>query len=133
MADDTIDDDVPERAPFAGFLHQQRKGALHAELSEGLQEVVQAVMEQRKTGTVTLKLKVSPSNDGSTVFVTDDVKVDAPKADRGGSIMYPDRNGNLHRSDPNQLTIDRELKSVPTSDGKVAKLDSDGVVKEISQ
>jgi hypothetical protein len=49
--------------PFTGFLQEQRRGALHQELSEILAETVAAVTEHGKPGTVTLTLKIKPAGD----------------------------------------------------------------------
>ena len=56
---------VEERKPFAAFLQEQRRGGLHGELSESLQELVRAVEEHRKAGTLTLTVKVAPFGDGT--------------------------------------------------------------------
>lgn len=130
MADDT-DTDAPARKPFAAFLQEHKKGALADELAEQLQEVVKAVLEHRKSGSLTLKLGVAMANDGITLFITDDVTTKVPKPDRGGGFAFADENGNLHRNDPNQMTL-APLKAVPVGDGRVAHINADtGEVKEI--
>ncbi len=93
-----------ERKPFAQFLQEQRRGGLHGELSEALQELVRAVEEHRKAGTVTLTVKVAPFGDG-TVAITDRVVLKAPEGERGSGIFFTDADGNLHRQDPRQLEI----------------------------
>ena len=134
MADDTgNENEAPARKPFATFLMEHKRGALADELAEKLQEVVAAVTEHGKNGSITLKLAISPAKDGFTVFVSDEVSAKVPQADRGGSIMFPDANGNLHRQDPNQMEL-TPLKAVPTSDGGVAVIDHQtGEVKEIGR
>lgn len=93
------------RKPFAAFVQEQRSGGLHGELSDGLSELVTAVSEHRKAGTLTLTLKVTPNNDGVTVTVTDKVAVKAPEADRGAAIFFVDEDGNLLRRDPRQIEL----------------------------
>ena len=93
-----------ERKPFAAFLQEQRRGGLHGELSESLQELVRAVEEHRKAGTLTLTVKVAPFGDG-TVAITDKVALKAPEGERGSGIFFTDEEGNLHRSDPRQQEI----------------------------
>lgn len=82
--------DEPQRKPFAAFIQEQRGGGLHGELSDGLSELVTAVAEHRKAGTLVLKLKVTPNNDGVTVTVTDEVALKAPAADRGAAMPGPE-------------------------------------------
>jgi hypothetical protein len=94
-----------ERKPFAAFLHEQRRGALHGELSEKLQELVLAVEEHRKAGTLTLTLSVKPFGDG-TVAITDKIVVKAPEGERGSGIFFADEDGNLSRDDPRQTRIE---------------------------
>lgn len=127
----TDTDDNATSANFFAWLREQRSGALHDELGQELAALTAAVIEHGKKGTLTLKIGVSPTKDGMTVFVTDDVIVSAPKADRGGSIMFPDAAGQLHRSNPNQLTIDR-MHVVQTEDDDPVVVDTTtGEVREI--
>lgn len=131
--DDDRDEDssAPERKPFAVFLQEHKRGSLANELAEQMQEVVNAVIEHGKKGSLTLKLSIAPTKDGMTVFVTDDVTTSVPKADRGGTILFPDAKGNLHRSDPNQMKLER-FHVVETANDDAVVVDTDtGEVKEI--
>ena len=94
-----------ERKPFAAFLQEQRRGALHGELSERLQELVLAVEEHRKAGTLTLTLSVKPNGNG-VVTISDKVVVKVPEGERGSSIFFTDEAGNLVRDPRGQTTID---------------------------
>lgn len=132
MSDDIDKDDVPEQVPFAVFLQQHKRGSLATELAAKLQEVVSAVIEHGKKGHLTLRLDVAPTKDGMTVFVTDTVKHDPPKADRGGTIMFPDAKGNLHRNDPNQMRLDK-FHVVETAAAEPVIVDTDtGEIREIN-
>lgn len=96
----------PYTRPFVEFLQEQRKGALHHELSDALQTVINAVRETGKKGRVTITVSVSPSAKGTgMVIVSDDVRVVAPAGDRGASLYYVDTDGNLSRNDPNQQNL----------------------------
>jgi len=88
--------------PFAQFLQEQRNGNLHSELSEKLQELVAAVIEHDKGGTLTLTVSVKPAGNGINLVVSDDVKCKAPEADRPVALFYADSAGNLSRRDPRQ-------------------------------
>lgn len=102
--------------PFAEFLQEQRKGAAHVEVSEALNELVAAVVEHRKGGTLTLKISVKPAGKGTgnVVEVTDKISVAAPEAERGGAIFFADGNANLSRSNPDQPEL--PLRAVDTPD-----------------
>lgn len=87
--------------PFVDFLAQQ--GRAHDELTEGLHEVIAAVKETGKAGSVTLVIKVDPDKKASGIFrISDNVTIKAPQHDRGARIYFADKAGNLTRSDPNQ-------------------------------
>lgn len=100
-----------QRKPFAAFVQEQRNGGLHGELSDALAEVVAAVDEHRKAGTLVLTVKVTPNNDGQTVTVTDKIKVTLPEGDRGAAIFFVDADGNLSRRNPRQIEL--PLREVP--------------------
>lgn len=93
------------RKPFAAFLNEQRAGVLHAELSEGLNELVQSAHLTGKAGSITLAIKVDPNKDGQTVTVTDKVAVKLPQGERGGAIFFFDEHGNLSRRNPAQTEL----------------------------
>jgi hypothetical protein len=105
-----------ELRPFSAWLCEQRQGALHAELSETLQELVAACEEHGKPGEMTLKVKVKPSDDGVTMFVGDDVTAKLPVADRPAALYFADEHHNLTRSDPRQLSFDQGLREVRRRD-----------------
>lgn len=91
--------------PFVDFLAQQ--GRAHDELTEGLHEVIAAVKETGKAGSVTLVIKVDPDKKATGIFrISDNVTIKAPKHDRGARIYFADKSGNLTRSDPNQPELE---------------------------
>lgn len=63
----------PQLKPFGQFLHEQRNGLLHDELSEELAELVKQCVETGKKGTLTLKVTVAPNKDDVTLLLTDAV------------------------------------------------------------
>ena len=123
---------MADDANFWTWLREHKQGALHGELSEQLSELVSAVLEHNKAGTLTIKISVAPTKDGSTVFVSDDVKASVPTADRGGSIMFADDEGNLSRNNPRQMelpmrvieTVDEQPVEVDTTTGEVKELNA---------
>lgn len=101
-AEPTDGGEAPPTKLFAAWIQEQRQGALHAELSEKLAELGAAVVDLQKGGTLTLKIAVAPAGkEQSAVVVTDEVKLKAPE-DRGTSMFFTDKDGNMHRRDPRQ-------------------------------
>lgn len=98
----TPDDDIVVR-PFADFLRDVGKGACHDELSEKLNDLVTAVEETGKAGSITLTLTVKPMEKGNVnaLLVSDAITVKKPTTPRKASVFFPD-GGNLVRNDPNQ-------------------------------
>ncbi len=122
-----------QRGNFWGWLRDHKNGALHAELSEALAEVSLASMEHGKVGTLTLKISVKPTKDGSTVYVADDLSVNPAKADRGVAIMFANEDGSLTRHNPNQMSMPmRVVKELSNGEPVIIETDT-GVVKEIAQ
>lgn len=111
---------TPARKPFAQWLHEQRGGLLHDELSDALAELVQDCVETGKKGTLTLKVNVAPNKDDVTLLLTDDVAIKAPKHDAKPALFFYDADGNLLRKDPRQTELN--LREVPGGkDGEAAR------------
>lgn len=105
-------DDVIIR-PFGDWLAEQAKGRTHAELGEGLHDLIARVQDTGKKGTITLTVTVEPmKKDASLLVVSDEIKIKLPEYDRPTGVFYADKNGNLTREDPNQLAFD-SLREVP--------------------
>ncbi len=93
--------------PFADFLREQANGRTHDELTDALADVVAAVRDTGKKGSVTLTINVTPlKNGGGALTVTDLVKKTVPIHDRRASIFYATPTGSLVKDDPNQPTFE---------------------------
>lgn len=104
--------DIPIR-PFADFLREQARGTTHEELSEGLHDLVARVRDTGKKGSLTLTITAEMMKGSEkALFVSDQIKLKLPEHDRDTSIFFADRNGNLVRNDPDQLSFD-SLREVP--------------------
>lgn len=115
--------------PFAEFLQRQSRGTTHRELSDGLHNLVARVMETGKPGTITLKVKVDVlKGSKDTLTVSDEITLKLPEHDRQASIWFQDQDGNLTRSDPEQLAM--PLQPVPEA---VAYVDGDGEIHPIGE
>lgn len=111
--------EVP-RVPFAAWLQDLRRGAAHAEVTSALAELVEAVLDTGKAGTLTFTLKVKPAGHGVQVIVEDETKLKAPQGDLPVSLFFVDGHNNLLREDPRQLAFG-ELREVPPAADKPLK------------
>lgn len=94
---------------FAAFLQDLRDGRAHSELSAGLAELLAAVKDTGKGGTLTLKVKVKPGargKDVDKVIITDTVTVDAPKPERGEDFFWVTEENELSRKHPRQQSLE---------------------------
>lgn len=99
--------------PFADWLRDQSSGASHEELTEALHDLVARVIDTGKKGHLIYTISIGPlKGDVEVMVVEDAIKLKLPEHDRKASMFYPDANGNLSRTDPNQLTFEG-LKEVP--------------------
>lgn len=99
------DDEDRKIAPFSELLLNQRNGAFHAECSDALHELVEAVEAHGRGGELRITLKVKPIDAGGRqVTVQDEVTVKAPRGERPLSIWFPS-GGSLSRRDPNQAEL----------------------------
>jgi hypothetical protein len=105
MAD--LTDDVPEPQSFASFLCQHNRGRSEKELSEKLTDLVAAVEDTGRAGSITYTLTIKPEPKAEhAMLVTDQIKVKTPEYDRPVSIFFADPDHNLVRTDPSQLTFE---------------------------
>ncbi len=90
--------------PFTDTLREIRDGDALNEISAKLNQVVGAVRETGKAGTVTLKLTIKPAGKGnvSAIFVEDMITSKLPKHDTGSTIFFPTPEDNLQRKNPAQ-------------------------------
>ena len=108
----------PDPRPFAEFLLEQNRGRTHNELSEALVDLVARVEDTGKKGTLTLTVTVEPlKGNESCLQVSDEIKLKLPEHDRGASIFFRGRDGNLQRDDPNQPSFFDVLRDTPPPPG----------------
>ena len=100
---------------FAVFLQDLRDGRTHAEMSSGLADLLAAVKDTGKGGTLTLQLKIKPGargRDVDKVIIIDNVKVDLPKPERGEDFFWVNDDNQLSRNHPRQQSL--PLREVQT-------------------
>lgn len=106
----TSDSEARRTRPFADLLRELDKGRVHNELSEKLQELVEAVMTLRKPGTVQLALRIDAGKGDDMVELTAAVTTKVPKQART-SVFFVDDEHNLSRNNPHQPYL--PLSGVP--------------------
>jgi hypothetical protein len=89
-----------------------RKGGLNSEAADELAALIVACVDTQKKGSLTIELTVTPK--GEFVEIEDKIKPKVPRHNTAASIFWPDANGNLTTSNPNQLSMNG-LREVPGS------------------
>lgn len=96
--------------PFYDFLREHRNGVTHDELADALNELVTAVNEEGKAGTLTFTVNIKPMGKSDGLEVSADIKVKPPKKTAGVSIFFSTPDNNLVRQDPRQQSM--ELREI---------------------
>lgn len=116
--DTTTDTEEVEPRPFATFLLEQNRGRTHQELSVGLRDLVAKVEDTGKKGSITLTITIEPlKGNEEALQVSDVIKLNLPEHNRGASIFFRGRDGNLQRDDPNQESLFGDLRELPPPPG----------------
>lgn len=97
---------TPHMRPALDVMAELRRGRLHAELTEGLHELIRAALDTGRKGELLLKLTVDPKkiNDFETpqIEISDQVVVKRPRRISNPSVFFISDDGNAVRTDPNQ-------------------------------
>jgi len=89
--------------PITDVLREMRGGKAVVQASEMLSEIVRAVDETGKSGSVTITITVEPEKGGgSQKTLSVDMKMKKPTTALQPAIFFSDSDGDLHRSDPEQ-------------------------------
>jgi hypothetical protein len=102
---------------FAAFLVQHARGDAHEQVSTEFHELLAAVNEHGKKGSLVLTVTVEPPKggmDGSPVAISIDTVLKAPKASAPPSIYFVDDDGNATRNDPRQTSA-FDVRDLPTT------------------
>lgn len=101
--------------PFSDVLGEVENGTLLNELTEAVYDIIIAVMETRKAGSVKLKLTFTPTGKG-TVNVDADVDANKPVHDRPTTTFFVAKDFSLQRSDPNQPRLPLREVELPNNE-----------------
>ena len=92
--------------PFADVLSEVNRGVVADEAATKLAELVAAVQETGKKGTLKVVIEVAPVKGNDTIVqVSGAVEAKTPRPAAPTSFFYPDDSGNLSRNDPNALPL----------------------------
>lgn len=98
-----------EIAEFAAFLVGHLGGRSHEQISAEMHELLGAVAEQGRKGSMTITVVVEPPKgavDGGPVTIAVGSTVKPPRASAPPAIYFVDPDGNPTRNDPRQLAFD---------------------------
>lgn len=94
---------------FMNTLNTMDFGVTPNELSDDLAELLRAVQDTGKQGTLTLKLTVKPESLATgQVAIIADTSLKAPQMPRDKAFMFMTPDGNLQREDPRQKKLEFE-------------------------
>ncbi|GHH67506.1 hypothetical protein GCM10017673_14600 [Streptosporangium violaceochromogenes] len=92
--------------PFADILRDIRAGAVSDRAAAAMQELVAAVQELGKKGTLTVVLTVEPmKGNEAALAVSGEVALKLPKASPKAAVFFADAEHNLVRDDPRQIAL----------------------------
>lgn len=101
----TTSTQAKEVAPFSNLLGA--RPVLHSKLNERLADLVHAVTDTGKKGTLTLTLTVAPFEGSTdTLVVSDRVRTQRPEIETKPSILFPTPDGGLTKQDPTQPELE---------------------------
>lgn len=109
---------------FSMFLIDLNDGSTHAALTGDLAELLQAVKNTGKTGSMTLKIKIVPANrngDVDKITVVADRKLELPKPEQPSDFFWLTDDAEPSRLHPRQHSLDlRDAAPTPTTTFKEA-------------
>jgi hypothetical protein len=114
---------------FAAILASIRPKT-DVELAENLRDLIAAVKDTGKAGSLVVRFDVKLVNPGgSEVIFSDKITAKLPERNREGSIAYTDQLNNLSRRDPSSMPLfEDDAKDMPVynpATGEVKDLDND--------
>ena len=103
------------------ILQGIRGGAALTDASKELAEVVRAVKECGKKGSITLKIDIEPDKaDETVVTFQPDVTIKKPKRPYAKGLFFVDQHGGVHREDPRQIELELTRKADIEKAGAIA-------------
>lgn len=127
---------------FSLFLVDLNDGTTHAGLTGDFAQLLQEVQSHGRSGSMTLKIKVSPATkntrggDVDKVTITAERKLELPKPDQPSDFFWLTDTGEPTRQHPRQHALDlRDATASKPASAEFTPPDADGVItfKEAKQ
>ena len=118
----------PDCADVTDVIHELDSGNVHQDLDDMLHEVVRAVLDTRKAGSVSLKLDIKLNERGSQLVVKGTVSSKVPRKAVESTLFFANEEGDLSRDNPKQTDIKdiikpkAEERTVPAGDKTVREV-----------
>lgn len=94
---------------FVHTLNNMDFGVTAEEASDEMAEVLQAVKDTGRQGTITVKLTIKPESiQAGQVSITPEITSKAPQLPRDKSLLFMTPDNNLEREDPRQKKMEFE-------------------------
>lgn len=121
---------------FAIFLADLNDGHTHAGLTGDLAELLQTVRDTHRSGSLSLKIKVSPASKGGSevdkITITADRKLELPKPEQPSDFFWLTADAEPTRQHPRQHALDLRDATAQVGNGAPVKdfsqPDADGVI-----
>lgn len=92
--------------PITDVMREMRRGRIVEDATDALGEVVKAVDQTNKAGSITIKIKVKPSKDGGwEKTLSASISTDVPRQDLPDAVFFSNADGDLVRDDPDQKSL----------------------------
>lgn len=119
--------------PFADFLSDHNNGQGHRKAGETLQELVAAVVDTGKKGSMTVTVTIEPMKNAEDGTLLTHVAVTAkvPTLPDRAAVFFADGENNLRRTDPRQLTFDSLKEVEPPAVAEVKAAPAPAAVREV--
>lgn len=108
-----------KRKSFAQFLEQVEFGSVAQQATDELNDLIHAITETGKSGSLTITIKIKPIGNTGQVEIDSDVKAKQPAPTRGKTLMFCTPDNNMQRENPRQQlleglrTADEEASAAP--------------------
>lgn len=101
--------------PFSDVLGEIENGQFLHDLTEATYNIIAAVMDTRKAGSLKINISVTPTGKG-TVNVDAKFVSNEPEHDRPTTTFFVGKDFSLQRNDPNQPRLPLREVEVPSND-----------------
>lgn len=118
---------------FAVFIAELNDGSTLAGLTGDFKELLQAVRDHGRSGSMTLKLKVAPATKGGQevdkITITAERKLELPKPDQPSDFFWLTADAQPSRKHPRQQEL--PLRTVESAPATFTRPDADGVIQPL--